>query len=227
MCWLERLRCYRLYVGRIRGVSYNKASNFIEPPDRTSCLTVNAVECLGPLKMNDHRLIWKSWFCMFFAIRLLTLVAFTMHAVLGCCLSHGSCMREQTAIMTGHGCGQDNPSHDVHNTCNHAQDVPTVVPEAASPICATRAGDVLGIEGRTIVGHHGHSNHCDDASCVFGVSPVTAQVLIGQSLLDASWINTADSFWPKPIVLGGVLVHWLDCPSRASQSRAVHQRWLI
>jgi len=111
--------------------------------------------------MNFNPVIRKSWLVMFFAIRLLTLVAFTAHAVLGCCLSHGSCMQEQAAILTGHGCDHDGHACDSHG---HDDEHASNGHEIATASIAENGVDTCPLEG------HGHSNHCDDGQCVFGIA---------------------------------------------------------
>lgn len=173
--------------------------------------------------MIVNRLIWKSWLCMFFAIRFLTLIAFTAHAMLGCCLSHGSCMQEHAAMLTGH-CGDHSINvRNVHENCeSHSRDVSDKVSENhPASDCQILAFAGLPIDG------HGHSHHGDDARCIFGFSSGTSTAAAWQWWADASWINTSVDFRQMPCLHGGLVRIWLDGLPQADHNRAVHQVWLI
>lgn len=172
--------------------------------------------------MTVNRLIWKSWLCMFFAIRLLTLVAFTAHAVLGCCLSHGSCMREQAAIFAGHCCSHDDDLRDAHESCEgHSHDADVVSETINGTACITSGCEVHPTRGQ------GHSNHCDDPTCTFGVSTNTSNAATWQFFVVVNWIDTSAGFWLKPSLDSGFARCFLDTLPKATQNRAVNQVWLL
>jgi hypothetical protein len=168
--------------------------------------------------MNFNPVIRKSWLVMFFAIRLLTLVAFTAHAVLGCCLSHGSCMQEQAAILTGHGCDHDGHACDSHG---HDDEHASNGHEIATASIAENGVDTCPLEG------HGHSNHCDDGQCVFGIAEAPTSFSDLQSIANPVWINASVDFWQVASRAADFVGSWLDGPPKAPLTRAVHQVWLI
>lgn len=161
---------------------------------------------------------------MFFAIRLLTLVAFTVHAVLGCCLTHGSCTHEQTEILTGHACSHDDHSTDVPDFCeSHLHSLSDEHSETLRSLaCVNGACNSQPIEG------HSHSNHCDNTRCIFGVSTSTSNAAARQFLADACWLKLPVELWVKPYLHGGSVWIWhAGGLPKPPQNRAVHQVWLI
>ncbi len=52
---------------------------------------------------------------MFLGLRLLTLIAFSAHAALGCCLSHGECQSEQTLSVSSLCCDHEHHAVDAHS----------------------------------------------------------------------------------------------------------------
>ncbi len=155
---------------------------------------------------------------MLLAIRMLTLIAFTAHAVLGCCLSHGSCMREQSAVLNGHICDHHDHDCDAHEDDeDQSHDNPTSEPEFRF---------VVNCDAYP-VGSHDHSKHCDDATCVFGVisSPTSMSDL--QFVADAIWIDGSVDFWLLSARNSDFVDDWLKGPTRAPYSRAVLQVWTI
>jgi len=164
--------------------------------------------------MKINRLIWKSWSCMFLAVRILTLVAFTAHAVLGCCLSHGSCMRDQVAVLSGYCCEHDEHAHEelLHSDAEH--ELNSVSVSVAVCLECPREG-------------HGHSNHCDDGKCVFGVSGSNGNSGDWQPAVVLSWINASVDHCRGPSQLIAFLGNWLDGPPRIHKDRSVLQVWRI
>ncbi len=161
---------------------------------------------------------------MFFAIRLLTLVAFAVHAVLGCRLTHGSCTHEQTEILTGDACSHDDHSTDAHYLCEgHAHSLSDEHSEThRSLACVNSACNSQPIEG------HSHSNHCDNTRCIFDVSTSASNAAARQFLADACWLKLAVELWEKPDMHGGSVWIWhVGGWPMSPQNRAVHQVWLI
>jgi hypothetical protein len=161
---------------------------------------------------------------MLFAIRLLTLMAFTVHAVLGCRLTHGSCTHEQTEILTGHSCDHADHSTDAHDFGEI--DEPSLSDEHSetqqSLVCAATSSFTQPIEG------HSHSNHCDNTRCIFDVSTSASNAAAKQFLADACWLKLSVELWAKPCLHGGFVWIWhAGGLPKLPRNRAVHQVWLI
>ncbi len=155
---------------------------------------------------------------MFFAIRLMTLLAFTTHAVLGCCLSHGSCLREHTAALTGQCCDHGNHSCASHNDVeSHAHGDLEV---ASTLLCNAGCTEFLSAD-------HGHSNGCDHATCAFGVSRMTSNPLNLQFAANSTGAHSVICSWLCSCRATGHFCNALDSPPRALHNRAVFQVWLI
>ncbi|AMV32227.1 hypothetical protein VN12_08895 [Pirellula sp. SH-Sr6A] len=168
--------------------------------------------------IKPSSLLRKSWTCMFLAIRLLTLIAFTAHAVLGCCLSHGSCMREQVAVLNDHAC-----DHHDHQCDSHGHEEDESHDNQASESVFSSAASCVPCP----FGSHDHSRHCDDATCVFGVvgSPTTLSDL--QFAADAIWIDESVDFWHLASRRTDFVVEQLDGPPSSPRIRALLQVWII
>ncbi|MGV3485499.1 MAG: hypothetical protein ACO1RT_13870 [Planctomycetaceae bacterium] len=167
--------------------------------------------------MNVNRLIWNSWSCMSLAIRMLTLVAFTAHAVLGCCLSHGSCMRGHAVTLAEHGCEHDHAIHGQESPGCHDH----VIHEVASEVVLCTSGSLLPDDG------HDHPRHCDDVKCVFGVSACSFNVPDWLFATSTTWSDSSVDFWPTPCLGTGFAIHSPGGPPRALLDRAVLQVWRI
>lgn len=154
------------------------------------------------------------------AVKLLTLVAFTAHAVLGCCLSHGSCMREQVVILAGIGC---NPNeHDkACDSHGHGDEHASEGHQITTASIADNGIDACPLEG------HGHSNHCDDGQCVFGITGAPTSLSDLQSVANPIWINASVDFWQVASRAADFVGNWLAGPPKTPLNRAVHQVWLI
>ena len=157
-------------------------------------------------------------FGMYWAIRLLTIVSFTAHAVLGCCLSHGSCMQKQTLLLADSDCGHDEQlciSHSDHETHSHAEQATDV---AVVSFTARESCPVRGQE---------QSRHCDDAKCVFGILGTTTTLSELQFASDATWGRESRDSWllvSRPTTLGG---DQQATRSNKLPNRAVLQVWMI
>ena len=161
---------------------------------------------------------------MFFAVRLLTLVAFTVHAVLGCCLAHGNCLHEQSEILTRDACSHDDHSMDAHDFCeSHAHSLSDEHSETLRNLnCVNSACNSQPIEG------HSHSNHCDNTRCIFDVSTSASHAAARQFLADACWLKLPVELWVKPCLhVGSVWIWHAGGLPRSRQNRAIHQVWLI
>lgn len=165
-------------------------------------------------------LLRKSWTCMFLAIRLLTLIAFTAHAVLGCCLSHGSCMREQVAVLNEHVCEHHDHQCDSHKH-EHQEDESHAnrASESAFSLAVSCVSCPLGC--------HEHSRHCNDATCVFGVIGSATTLSDLQFAADAIWIDASVDFWLLAASRTDFVVEQLDGPPSSPHSRALLQVWII
>ena len=156
--------------------------------------------------------------CMFLAVRLLTLVAFTAHAVLGCCLSHGSCMQEQVANLTGHICDHDEHTCDSNQVvAGHSHAGKAVKSELVFAIGC----DVCPIESRN------HSSHCDDLACVFGLAGGSSSFSDLQFVAIVSWVNVSVNYWLEASRHSGYVLNGLERPPHAPSDRAVLQVWRI
>lgn len=168
--------------------------------------------------MNFNRVIRKVWLVMCFAIRMLTLVAFTAHAMLGCCLSHGSCMQVQAAILTGHGCDHDEHAFDSHE---HDDEHVSNAHETDAMSIAENGFGACPLE------RHGHSNHCDDSQCVFGIAGTPTSLSDLQSVANPVWINASVDYRQAAFRAADFVGTWLDGRPKTPLNRAVHQVWLI
>jgi len=74
---------------------------------------------------------------------------------------------------------------------------------------------------------HGHSNHCDDGQCVFGIAEAPTSFSDLQSIANPVWINASVDFWQVASRAADFVGSWLDGPPKAPLNRAVHQVWLI
>lgn len=157
---------------------------------------------------------------MFFAIRMLTLVAFTAHAVLGCCLSHGNCMQNQAVLLTVQCCDHDDYAGDTHNDHDESG-VSHIELEQHSSF------DLLSVCPSCPFEGHGHSNHCDDSECVFGLSGNNDSSIVWPFLVVSSCINTTINFWHGASPHAKFLRAWLDGPPSIHVERSVLQVWLI
>lgn len=97
-------------------------------------------------------------------IRLCTLIAFAAHAGLGCCLTHGKCMRLQCSSLATGSCASD-----VHADCeDHDHHDHLSEPESGEESHGTHFGveseslswQLLPIDDR-------HDHPCADVHCVF------------------------------------------------------------
>jgi hypothetical protein len=151
---------------------------------------------------------------MFLAIRLLALIAFTGHSVLGCCVSHGSCTREQSpAIATAPTtcCDHSNPFCGEDNRRQVAQ--ANILESTSSTDCDPT--------------DPGHSSHCEHIHCVFGLNVGTGYF--------ANWFCSPWIVWDRAffdLKLGtahvfSVANSSLHRPPQDLCSRAILQVWLI
>ncbi len=149
---------------------------------------------------------------MFFVLRMLTLVAFAAHAVLGCCLSHGSCMQDHASANVSHCSEHHCHTGDVHDSSHHHDDQPFTGDSEDGHSCPTDPP--------------GHPNHCDDAKCVFGIATHGPYSTI--------WTLGVLGFWGGGGALGFLPSQQCclrstpsDSPPPTLCNRAVLQVWLI
>ena len=109
------------------------------------------------------RLASQNWTYMFLAIRLLALLTFTAHAVLGCCLSHGSCSLDQEAMLELHCC--EHAEHACEVDYDHQ----------CSEDGSQQAAHEHTHDGSCEATDQGHSEHCDHAHCIFGLNVDSGQ----------------------------------------------------
>lgn len=167
--------------------------------------------------MLRNRFTSKDALCMFWTVRLLTFVAFTAHAVLGCCFSHGNCLPEQTIVLSVQDCVDNNDLCSSHGDqrlhWHQEQSTALSVVDASSCVSCPAGG-------------HDHTRHCDDSSCVFGVVETTtlfdlqllSDVIWGGATLD-SWLLVSQDFAFVSEPQAG--------PPNAHLVRAVLQVWII
>ena len=156
---------------------------------------------------------------MSLAIQLLTLIAFTAHAVLGCCLSHGSCMREHVVVLNDHVCDHHDHQCDSHE---HEYEEDESHDNQARESVFSRALRCIPCPSSS----HNHSRHCDDVTCVFGVigSPTSLSDL--QFAADAIWIDAFVDFWHLASHRTDFAGR-LDGPPGSQHIRALLQVWTI
>lgn len=156
---------------------------------------------------------------MIVAIRLLTLITFTAHAVLGCCVSHGSCFGGSTETSAIAGC--DHPSHGnghAEHEQHGASDCKVQVQAAAGHL------HVGGEEQST---NQRHRHHCGGIHCVFGVSHHsgnTVSSLRGSTVL---WCGHPVEKYSLGISCGGSCDPHRDRLPPSLGHRALRQVWLI
>lgn len=155
---------------------------------------------------------------MFLVIRMLTLIAFIAHAVLGCCLSHGSCMREQVAILNDHVCEHHDHQCDAHE---HEED------ESHGNQASEPEFSVAVICIPCPFGNHDHSRHCDDATCVFGIVGIASNLSDLQFAADVIWIDVSVDLWHLAARRTDFIIEDLVGPPSSPHIRALLQVWII
>lgn len=160
---------------------------------------------------------------MFLLIRLLTLSTFAAHAVLGCCLAHGSCLQEQIPSSLdgcdghGHGCVTrcadracgDRHLHFALESCDRAEK------------------QAENLEAPAVPAESGHQQHnCEDSRCAFDVgydnTASTSSISMNLTCVTCA-ATTCDNL---PMVCRSCL----RTPTRVRQTlnnRAMLQVWVI
>lgn len=155
---------------------------------------------------------------MLIAIRLLTLITFTTHVVLGCCLSHGRCDSNLAETSTIAGC--DNPGHTdgpaEHE--HHGTGCEFQVHEAHGQLC-------LGGEEQS--NNPGHKHHCGDIHCVFGVSQHAGNTVSSLRGLSVLWYGHPRETIAHTLRSGGNRDAYRDRLPPSFCNRAMRQLWLI
>jgi hypothetical protein len=158
---------------------------------------------------------------MSFAIRLLTLVAFAAHAVLGCCLTHGNCVSWRGNAESGQQLCCDHEDHhgetgtvsvQANNVAENCVEVFGLVPTGTSK--------------QSGVPHQ--SSCCDHSKCVFGISDSAGPKSDEKPQSnDAVWAELAFGNGLSP-GLSTVPFHVQSkIPIPALAARAMLQVWLI
>lgn len=178
-----------------------------------------------------NRFILKSWYCMFLGLRLLTLVAFSAHAVLGCCLSHGDCQNEQAASISSPCCNHEHhaveaPLHDhSHHGLNESSDNESSDNEPAD-IEPVNIGSVEHAKCESGSDHHSH--HCDDAQCVFSVAVGSSTSMCHMVMTThVSWVGLLMDLRHQPVLTWDQVQRSIDLKSLSSEDRALIQVWQI
>jgi hypothetical protein len=159
---------------------------------------------------------------MLSALRILTLVTFTAHAVLGCCLSHGDCMREQTGTLANACCdsvahGDCEDGHEHHGGHDELEGGKTAHDGTDSFASCSESQPV----------NHGHHRHCDDSNCVFGVSQDAGGSLNAVSDGLVLWCGSLEGFKSLNRQCHTSRDPYRDRLPRSSCNRAILQVWLI
>lgn len=164
--------------------------------------------------------IRKIWLGMSLFLRILTLLTFAAHAVLGCCLSHGSCTDDPSRSHVETCCGHSHPTQDGHEACEAEPDAPSEC--RSEPDTTTSPAYLHGSSDGD-----GGSGPCDHSRCVFDIAV--------RSLVVLDWKASADIGWLGPF-FDGRLVPFSEVsartvgaqgPPKPLTSRASLQVWLI
>lgn len=168
--------------------------------------------------MNTAHFALECRTVMPLAIRLLTLFTFTAHAVLGCCVSHGSCMREQAGTRVNACCDSA-----IHSNCDdehdhHGERKSEVGGQLVSP------SYMVCLDEQTT--NHENHRHCDDLQCVFGVShdASTLSSVSGDLVL---WCGRLEESQSLPRQCHGSRDPYSDRLPQSLCNRAILQVWLI
>lgn len=153
-------------------------------------------------------------------LRILTLLTFAAHAVLGCCLSHGGCMLHPEHSHVESCCEHSHTSEHGHDETNSGFEAPS--DSGAGSDTASNTAPVQCSTER-----ERGSGPCHDPHCVFDVA-VRSVVLL-------DWKASADICWLEPIVdcklvsFSAVSVRTLGLggPPNPFPGRASLQVWLI
>lgn len=159
---------------------------------------------------------------MLLAIRLLTLVTFTAHAVLGCCLTHGSCMREQ-AVVLNDDCGDHHDHECDSHKANEEQNHEHHSNETRLCFDGYYFADIAEKHDHS---EHDHSEHCNDGICVFGLAdPATLSDM--KVVSAASWNQLSARY---SIAITRHVIEFVDLlrgPPSGPHIRALLQVWTI
>jgi hypothetical protein len=150
----------------------------------------------------------KSTFVMFFALRLITLIAFAMHAMLGCCLLHGSCIGDQKTEAIAPCCQHPAHAYCISNKNNNTQnDGANDDRSERDEVASVKIDDAECVADES--NSDRQSNHCDHVRCTFG-----SNFEPGSSV---TRVNSGESVW----ICGfdEVQVHRYCCQSLADMSR--------
>jgi hypothetical protein len=189
---------------------------------RTSCEATTLVQCNGSLEMKKSHFAPKFRALMLSALRILTLITFTVHAVLGCCLSHGDCMREQAGTLANDCC--DSPTHgDCEDGHEHHGDHD----ELESGVIAQDTTDSSAARSDSRPFNHEHHRHCDDTNCVFGVSHDAGGSLNSASDGLVLWCGKLDGFKSLNRQYYASRDPYRDRTPQSLCNRAILQVWLI
>ncbi len=159
---------------------------------------------------------------MCFSLRLLTIVAFSAHAVLGCCLSHGDCHRQHAPLAGSIGCDHDHHAEEGHHAelghhHNHSQ---MALSESAGeePLVSTTCAPV----------DEGHSHHCDDTQCVFSATAGAPSVACHLAMsVNVSWVGVLMDLRHQPICSGKQTRRSTDQRALTCENEALLQVWQI
>lgn len=195
---------------------------------------------------DPESLVLEKLSVMNLAIRLLTLAAFTAHAALGCCLSHGSCMHERLAVLdqpvcdhaehgehAAHGDQAESGGYAAHGAaCQRSPErsprghVPTAHDIMAAHQITAACIDAEDTESYNPQGPD-HSHHGDEDSCVFVVTSPAVVSSAWQLGVGSSWVNVSGEAIGDASRQPNYFSDQLPGPSRVLQLRAQLQRWLI
>lgn len=172
--------------------------------------------------MTEHRFVLNFRAFMLSAFRILTLLTFAAHAVLGCCMSHGDCMREQTGMLanaccdtaTHVNCDVEHEKHGGHDEGETDENGHDVLDSSATCFDSQPT-------------NHGQHRHCDDTNCAFGVSPVPTSSLNAISDGLVLWCGSLEGFNLLNRQCSGSEDPYRDRVLRPSCTRAILQVWLI
>jgi hypothetical protein len=159
---------------------------------------------------------------MSLALRLLTLVTFTAHAVLGCCLAHGDCMREQAGKLAMACCDAE-----THGNCEDEHEHHDCDDELESGVAALDDFDSVAVCSESQPVNHGHHRHCDDTNCVFGVSQDAGISLNAVSDGLVLWSGSLQGFKALHRQCHNSRDPYRDRLPLSSCNRAILQVWLI
>lgn len=167
---------------------------------------------------------------MFLAIRLLTIITFTAHSAFGCCLTHGSCVRDQAETRANACCRSSShenasASHEdaSHENCEDEHEHG----EFESSVNAHEVLNSLSESSNSQPINHEHHRHCEDAHCVFWVSHDAGGSLNAVSDGLVLWCGSLTGFKSPIRQCFGSRGPYRDPLPPSLCNRAILQVWLI